>query len=397
MRAPRTRSTWNVVYTEIIELPRPMAQALQILRSGQALASLGPAVHVFARLEERADVPRTLTEMLGAEPVAQLRVHPLLFSHKGLAGMVYRTRLAFHLQRPRDRSTVFYGRSRRHTLALLRARRRFRSRARVVYEFHNVESELAREEGDPERAERVFAEEREICAHADAVVAISAPLAEDVSRLFAPRRAPAVIPDGVDLEAFRGLGRAALTRPEVEIVYAGSLYAYKGVDELLAMLAFLPPRVRLTIVGGQAPSDLERLRRLASADARLAARVRFTGLVAPAEVRLHLEGADLVCVPAGKSLRSRRYTSPLKLFEAMASGIPIVAASTPALTSVLDDGKTAWIASGEDPRSLARGVERALEDRERSRAVGRAAAEAAQAYSWEARAQQILALVESLA
>ncbi len=392
MNAARCR----LIYAEILELPRPQAHALQILRTAEALARKGAEVHAWARLEERIDLGRALTEVLGRTPPESLHLHALLSTHKGIAGLVYRMRLFARLLPPRDRRTVFLGRSRRHTLALLRAKRRLRSRARVVYEFHNVESELAREAGDPERALAIAAEERELSTRADGLWAISAPLAEDVARLFAPPRAPAVIQDGVDVEAFRGAGERSLTRAEATLLYAGSLHPYKGVEDLLAMLAFLPRNVRLEIVGGHPASELERLRRTATSDAGLGERVRFAGLVPPSDVRRHMEEADLIVLPAGRGLRGSRYTSPLKLFEAMASGLPIAAAPTPALTSVLEDGKTAFVAAGDGPRELARAVERALEDRTRARSIGREAARAAEAYDWTARAERILELVGSL-
>jgi glycosyltransferase involved in cell wall biosynthesis len=385
----------RLVYAEILELPRPQAHALQILRTAEALARAGAEVHVWARLEERLELGRALEEILGRPAPASLGVHGLVARHKGLAGVVYRARLFAWLLGHDAARTVFLGRSRRHTLALLRARRLLRSRARIVYEFHNVEAELAREAGEPGRAAEIAAEEREIAARADGLWAIGRPLADDVARLFAPPRPPAVIEDGVDAASFRGAGERALTRAETTLFYAGSLHAHKGVDDLLAALVLLPDDVRLRIVGGHPATELERLRRAAEA-AGLAERVRFTGLVPPAEVRRHMEAADLIVLPAGRGQRGERYTSPLKLFEAMASGVPIVAAPTPALTSILADGKTALVAAGPDAPALARAVERARAGREEARAVGRAAAEAAQPYEWSERARRILALVEAL-
>jgi glycosyltransferase involved in cell wall biosynthesis len=386
----------SFVYAEILELPRPQAHALQILRTAEALARAGAEVHAWARLEERLDLGRALEEILGRPPPASLRVHGLLACHKGLAGLVYRTRLFARLARPGASRTVFLGRSRRHTLALLRARRLLGSRARVVYEFHNVESELAREAGEAVRAAEIAAEEREIAARADGLWAIGRPLADDVARLLAPPRPPAVIEDGVDVACFRGAGERALTRTETTtLLYAGSLHAHKGVDDLLAALALLPEDVRLRIVGGHPAAELERLRRAAAA-AGLGERVCFTGLVPPADVRRHMEASDLILLPAGRGPRGERYTSPLKLFEAMASGVPIVAAPTPALTSILADGSTAFLASGSDAAALARAVERARAGRAEARAVGRAAAAAADAYDWSRRARRILAFVAAL-
>ena len=382
-------------YIEIIELPAPMAQAVQILKTAQGLAAHGVEVGINARMLESADVESAVRSMLGGPSGPRLHVRPLVARHKGLAGLHHRLRLARRMLAGGGRDAVLYGRSRRQTLQMCRLRGRLGSRARIFYEFHNIECELAREEGDEDRAVRNEAEEREIVQRADGIVVISEPLAEDVTRLFGPVHPPTVVPDAVDLDQFPAPAKGVLEEERVRVVYAGSLYPYKGVDDLVEMLRHLPERVHLTIVGGQSAEDLARLKALARADADLEGRVHFTGLVAPSEVPTHLLDADLICLPAGSSLRSRRYTSPLKLFESMAAGVPIVAAPVPALTSVLEDRRTGLIAPGCAPADLARAVLAAIESPDESRAIGRRAREAAAGFTWHERARRIVERISS--
>ena len=61
----------------------------------------------------------------------------------------------------------------------------------------------------------------------------------------------------------------------------------------------------------------------------------FTGLVPPAEVAAQLRAADVLVLPNPASAISSAFTSPLKLFEYMAAGRPIVATDLPSMREVL--------------------------------------------------------------
>lgn len=200
---------------------------------------------------------------------------------------------------------------------------------------------------------------------------------------------------GVEVEAFLGIGlrRVILARPDVRLVYAGSLRREKGVDVLIRSLLHLPAPVHLVVVGGNEPSDLERLRRLVRGTG-LTDRVRFTGQVDTAEVPSRLSQADLLVVPAAENVHALRYTSPLKLFEAMATGIPIVAGPSPVFLELLEDGRNAMVAEGLGPEALAAAVLRAMKCPDEARAIGRRAMQRARNHSWERRAERIEAFLE---
>ncbi len=384
----------RVAWVQFFDFPSPKAHAMQILQSAAALAREGVGVWCFPKRRAPGASAAILRETFAIEAPAQLHIEPVPTTIKALCSLRYRRRL-LRFARGGDRP-VFVARQLRHALWLDRQRRRRGLDCRLVYEFHNLEHRLRAEAGDSPGAARLRAQELAVCRRADALIAIGEPLADDLRELLDDGPPVHVLPDGVDLERFGAITPPPPIADRLRLVYAGSLYPEKGADRLLDCLAACPSEVELTVVGGNAPADLARMRQRAAADPTLRDRVRFTGRVPPARVPEHLAAADAILIPAGPGLHSRRYTSPLKLFESMAAGLPVIAPPTPAIASVLVDGQTGLLAPGESGADLAVAVRRLLADRAAAAAIGRRSRAAAATYSWQARGRSLAAFLRTL-
>jgi glycosyltransferase involved in cell wall biosynthesis len=171
------------------------------------------------------------------------------------------------------------------------------------------------------------------------------------------------------------------------------LYPWKGVDVLLRALAQLP-HVRGLIVGGHpAEEDLQRLQALGG-ELGLTDRVRFTGQVPRDRVPQLLEQADVVVMPHTSTPLSERHASPLKLFEYMAAGRPIVASDLQAVREVLRDGENSCLVRAADPDALASGIAKVLSDVDASERIARTAFSDASDYTWDRRAERLESLLE---
>jgi glycosyltransferase involved in cell wall biosynthesis len=175
------------------------------------------------------------------------------------------------------------------------------------------------------------------------------------------------------------------------VAYAGHLYAWKGVDGLLEALA-RAPGTRGLIVGGHAEEpDLARVKALADR-LGISDRVTFTGMVDPGKVAGLLSQADVLALPNPASAISTRFTSPLKLFEYMAAGRPIVASDLPSIREVLDHEVNALLVPPGDAAAMAGAIERVLADPVLASRLARAALDSAPDYSWDRRAERLDAL-----
>jgi len=269
-------------------------------------------------------------------------------------------------------------------------------RLRIVYESHGiadvVSAEMPRLLGRPDLApssaklQRLADREARVWRGASAYVAITQALASELRGRFGDRPDVYVVPDGGPTPSPLVPVSGTSSRPLVG--YAGHLYPWKGVDVLIHALATLPD-VDGLVVGGH-PAERDRARVEALADTlHVRERVRFTGQLPPADVPAQLLTASILVLPNTPSAISERYTSPLKLFEYMALGRPIVASDLPSIREVLTDGETAMLVAPGDPAALAAAIRRLVADPPLAARLASAAHALSAHYTWDQRAAHL--------
>lgn len=236
--------------------------------------------------------------------------------------------------------------------------------------------------------------EREAYHACTALIAISEALADRlVGEMDVPREKIAVIPNGVDVHRFDP-DRLDPHRPhatpraerELTVLFVGSLATWQGLDVLLRAMVNVPVNV---VIAGDGP-DRASLRTLAE-QLRVADRVQFLGRVAPHDVPALIASAD-VCYSGHSAFRS-----PLKLYEYMAMGRPIVSSAVPDAKAALVDGQSGFLFAPGDVDDLTSALRRAVSARACLDVMGRKARQdAVEHHSWDARVAAICAHVEAL-
>ena len=175
------------------------------------------------------------------------------------------------------------------------------------------------------------------------------------------------------------------------VLYTGTFEAYQGLDLLFSAAAYVKqrrPDVRTVLAGGR-PDQIDASRAAARA-AGLGDAVIFAGQRPADEIPAFLDAADVLASP-----RSSGTNTPLKIYQYLRSGRPIVATRLLTHTQVLDDA-VAFL-SAATPEGFGAAILDALSDPERARMVGARARQLADTkYSYEAyltRTRQALTLL----
>jgi glycosyltransferase involved in cell wall biosynthesis len=204
-----------------------------------------------------------------------------------------------------------------------------------------------------------------------------------------------VAPDGVDLERYANLptpsdARRQLGLPDTFTAgYTGSLYAGRGIELILA-LAHRLPEMHFLIAGGR-DDEVARVRQQA-ADLN---NLTLIGFVPNAELPRYQAASDVLLAPYQQQVSASSggdiaaFLSPMKLFEYLASGRPILAGQLPVLREVLND-QNAILLPGDDADAWATALHLLAADAGARQRLGAAARHSAQGYSWRARAAAIL-------
>lgn len=336
-------------------VPSVRAQSVQVVHTCHALAARG---HVVTLLADRGDlavggrVPTDPTEALAAygldhPPTFDLRIAPTAWAPG--AGWWFRAQVWAW------RGDVVYARAKKYV-------RHVPARVPVVLEAHEVDSELLRERGeDPTAMRRLEAAVLARCAGVVTNCEGTLAMLEATHTLPPLRRA---IHNAT--RADRAVARAPA--PEPLVGYTGSPRAYKGLATVFASLPAWPAGVVLEMVGG-APPDAP-------------PGVRAVPPVPYGELPARLARYHALLLPLEDNLFGRRLTSPLKLWDYLATGIPVAAADLPTTREIGGPALHYW-APG-DPAALAAAVGRALAARDAP----------VRLRTWERRAEEVEAFLQ---
>jgi glycosyltransferase involved in cell wall biosynthesis len=233
-------------------------------------------------------------------------------------------------------------------------------------------------DGPAGRAVLVAASARNVLLRdADAFVAMSRKIRDEMVAAGVPRERAVLLPHGVDVERFRPASaaekaalRASLGLPEgLLAVYTGRLLRGKGLDTLLdafAPVAAARTDVHLVLVGsgdGQSLSVEDELR-ARGARPPLAGRVVFSGRVD--DVSEWVRAADVFAFP------SLFEGLGISLVEALACGLPAIGSRTGGIVDVIDDGRTGLLVPPGDAAALESALRRLLDDPAARDEMGRA-------------------------
>jgi glycosyltransferase involved in cell wall biosynthesis len=178
------------------------------------------------------------------------------------------------------------------------------------------------------------------------------------------------------------------------VLYHGGLFPWRGIEQLMEAIREVPAATLVLMGYGVLEPEL----RAREADPSLDGRVRVMAAVPPSELHDWVAAADVAAMPIQGDTLNHRLTTPNKLFEAMAAGVPAVVSDLPGMSAIVQGAESGILVDPTDVPAIAAAIRRivALPADEWGAWRDRCVAAAHDRYNWETQVERLLDLYTEL-
>ena len=392
----------RIVFVDPAPLDGARTESLQFLQLAEAVAGQGAHVTLVTPLSGTTQEP---AEILGRLPSVRLKCE---FIKDPRQRLVYRLAGLGRSSKPFLRNMNLWLAEKGcdfdyvyvRNLKLAESILREEGHPKIVYHAHEHFGRVFRET----HLEKGWRRNRKLChllrreklvaTSVDGIVATVQAIIDDLRGDYGAIAPAIVVPNGVDLAGVEKCVVKPSSSKKIRAMYLGSLHPWKGVGTLIHAMATVCSEVELEIAGGL-PQQIAMLKDLA-ASIGVSSSVHFLGPIPPAERFSVIASADITLLPLiEKSGMASRYTSPLKIFEYMALGKPIVASDLPSIRSILRNRCDSVLVPPDSPDDWSKAMTELAGSAELRRDIGERARINVQNCSWAKRADVLAHWLES--
>lgn len=218
-----------------------------------------------------------------------------------------------------------------------------------------------------------------------------------LSKKFNSNRKYMVYPDGASFpKEIINFSSSLIDSRKFNIGYAGHLYPGKGIEVLLELASHLKDDEHIHVLGGM-QKDIDSWTKKFD-EKKVSQKITFHGYYQYTYVHSFLKQMNVLVLPIqsrvtvyGGGGNIARYTSPLKMFEYMTSGTPIVASKLPVLQEILVHNVNSLLVEYDNIHAWYKAIEKLRIDVTLGNSISRKAVkEVYQKYTWEMRVKNLL-------
>lgn len=231
----------------------------------------------------------------------------------------------------------------------------------------------------------------------DRIIAVTPGIKSNLEKVYnIPEEKIVVVSNGANTSLFKPLEQENCRRelgldPEISYVcFVGNLAPWQGVEYLVKAAPFILsrfPKCRFLIIGdGIMKNELLKL----SSELGVEDRFIFTGVVAYDRVPIYINASDVCTAPFILARNAKIGLSPLKLYEYMACGKPVVASNISGVSDALEASEGGIPVHPENPGALAEAILKLLENSDlRNKLGSKGLSYVTENYSWYSVAKKV--------
>jgi glycosyltransferase involved in cell wall biosynthesis len=296
------------------------------------------------------------------------------FIWANLRGLIYSFNVCFHLMKyENDEKVVIYTRIWHVLLIYIMFQKVGLLNIRIFYEAHKFSKPLVN-----------------VISKIDGLIVINEFLKKKYNNFGLNRILTSH--DGVNLNEHANISpyKFIPNKEEFTILYTGSLFKWKGVETLVNSIDFLPKNFKLVCVGGSG-RHLRDFKSYVNKSSN-SDRIKVIAHKPKKEVLKFVEDADVLILPNSAKDKMSLYTSPIKLFEYMASNRPIIASNISSIAEILSN-RNSLLFESDSSEDLAKKI--LISASLDCQKIVTQARKDVEAYSWDKRAQNINEFIKS--
>ncbi|MFA6551937.1 MAG: glycosyltransferase [Candidatus Paceibacterota bacterium] len=369
----------KLIYIANVGLPDNWAHTIQIMKMCQAFSQNGAEVELIVP-KRKTEIKEDIFTYYNIPKIFKItRVSCINFSSTSPSSFVYYVRLFSFIL-----SLKFHLFSKKYDILYTRDRFVALFFEKCVFEIHSLPKIV-----------KWF--NRKIWKKTRVLVVLTELIKKRLAEQNIPESKILVAGDAVDLKEFEVGLSPEKAKEELKlpidkklIGYVGSLKTMsmeKGVSSAILSLMNLDSSYLLCLVGGEL-KDINFYKNF-SKEHSLENRVLFVGNVKHSLVSLYMKALDILVAPFPLNDHYNYYMSPLKIFEYMAAGKPIVASDLPSIREVLN-GENSILIKPADPKELAEAIIKIGSDKDFAEKISNQALQDIKKYTWENRAKNII-------
>jgi glycosyltransferase involved in cell wall biosynthesis len=171
------------------------------------------------------------------------------------------------------------------------------------------------------------------------------------------------------------------------VLYHGGISPDRGIEQLIEAMQWVPGATLVLMGYGRHLPEIRRM----IAERSETRSIYLLPAAPPEALGAWVGSADISAMLIQPTTLNHRLTTPNKLFEAMAAGVPVVASDLPGMAAIIEEAGCGILVDPTDPVGIAAGLRRLVDDPEARKAYGQRGISAARKlFNWETEADRLL-------
>lgn len=363
---------------------------LSIIQFLNALAEL-TSIDLLC-LDNEESISSYLNNNLGIEINSNLNIVQISNKKFGIKSnkVFFIKNLLNYLKKFKHENLIIYTRDFKQMRLCMKSLKNSHSNPRFIFEVHQILSQNYQKQGDIRNSNKMKELEEYVFNNADGLICITSTLSSEIKRIFLKcTKNHLILPVGFN-KNFMQVDQQ--TPKKYDIFYSGNFSKWKGLDFLLEAIAIIKKNHSQNISALLVGSDNESSKFYESEAKRLGIsnNIKIQKRLEHKKIFGYISESRIGLVPTTLEGDGMMYTSPLKLYEYLGSGMKVVVSRLPSIESNIPS-ELVYFANPESSESLASQIINALDDHnfdsERVKNF-------AQRFTWDQRAKKLMDFIE---